>query len=78
MINSENYFDYAEALHCFLTLHHEGQNSTKYALLCRSQFKPGPLWSESRCEAENEYYAEITEENYQDLFEQLEKYLEEN
>lgn len=77
-INSENYFDYAEALHCFLTLWHEGQTSLKYKLLCRSQFKPGPLWSESRVETENDYYAEINEENYKALFNELEQYLEES
>jgi len=67
LITSENYFDVAEALHCFLTLNHEGQGSEKYASLCASKFSPGPLWSEARCERENYIYPEITEENWQEI-----------
>lgn len=76
MIDSENYFDYAEALHCFLTLNHEGQWSEKYAALCASEFKPGRLWSESRVEVENPVYSEITEENWEALTVELAAFLQ--
>lgn len=56
-VNEENYFDVAEALHAVLTLWHDGGRG--YELLCRSEFKPGHGWSESRVEEENEYFAEI-------------------
>lgn len=61
-------FELAEALHCYLTLNHEGQSSFKYLLLCKSEFRPGPMWSESRCEIENDIYPTITEENFEALF----------
>lgn len=59
LLDKENYFDQVEALHTVLTLWHEGQWSTKYRLLCQSQFKPGPMWSESQVEQENDFYSEI-------------------
>lgn len=58
-VTEDNYFDIAEALHAVLTVWHDGGRG--YALLCRSQFKPGMGWSESNVEEENEYYAEIEE-----------------
>jgi|688.fasta_scaffold114122_6 hypothetical protein len=58
-VDSDNYFDVAEALHAVLTLWHGGQYSETYALLCRSQFKPGMAWSESSVEEENPYFEEI-------------------
>jgi len=83
LLDTENYFDQAEALHTVLTLWHEGQASKKYELLCRSQFKPAPSWSESRVEIENEFFPEI--ESWKDddskletLMNEIVQYLEEN
>ena len=59
LLDVENYFDQAEALHTVLTLWHEGQHSTKYRLLSLSKFSPGPMWSESEVEKENIFYSEI-------------------
>jgi len=75
-ITEDNYFEFAEALHCWLSLNHEGQSSKHYYLLCRSEFRPDQLWSESRCEAENEVYRLITEENFEELFEELNQVME--
>jgi len=74
-VSRENYFEVAEALHCWLSLNHEGQFSETYKLLCRSRFNPGPLWSESRCETENAYVSEITAENALELMEAVESFL---
>ena len=74
-INSENYFCYAEAIHCFASLNCGGQASELYSILSRSEFKPGPLWSETICEKENAVYTEINEENCADLFEELTAFL---
>ena len=75
-VTTENYFDIAEALHAWLSLNHEGQWSETYKLLCRSQFRPGASWSESRVEAENEYYPEINADNAADLMDAVEAILE--
>jgi hypothetical protein len=75
-IDFDNYFEVAEAVHLFCTLNHSGQNSTLYSILSRSTFKPGPLWTETRAEKENEIYPEITEENVEDTFERLCVFLE--
>lgn len=56
-ITNDNYFDIAEALHTVLTLWHDGKHG--YVVLCKSQFKPGPGWSESDVERENEYFYDI-------------------
>lgn len=61
MLKEDGYFDLAEAIHCYLSLYHEGQGSFKYALLSRSLFRPGPLWKESRCEKENDFYPLVQE-----------------
>lgn len=81
LLDTENYFEQAEALHTVLTLWHEGQWSKKYELLCRSQFKPGHSWSESDVEENNEFYPII--EQYSDndleiLMNEIKIYLEEN
>lgn len=76
-VDRENYFDVAEALHCWLSLNHKGQWSDAYRLLCRSQFKPGPMWTESRCEAENPFVPEITAENAERLMNEVEAILAE-
>lgn len=74
-VDRENYFDVAEALHAWLSLNHEGQWSETYKLLCRSRFKPGPMWRESRVESENFYFAEITAENAARLMDEIEAIL---
>lgn len=74
-VDNENYFEIAEALHCYLTLNHRGLFSEEYELLCMSQFKPGSMWSETRCEEENVYYNEINENNFKRLFEELTTYI---
>lgn len=71
VIDNENYFDVAEALYAWLSLNHEGQSSDKYSMLCQIDFRPSPLWSESRVEEENFYFAEIDEENYEEIFKAL-------
>ena len=76
VVDSENYFEIAEALHCWLSLNHAGQWSDTYAMLCRSKFKPGPLWSESECEARNEFVSQINESNVRETFENLTAYME--
>lgn len=74
-IDSENYFDYAEAIHCFCTLNHSGQWSELYSILSQSEFRPGPLWSESVVENENPVYSELTEENVGEIFVELTEFL---
>lgn len=74
-IDGDNYFDYAEALHTWLSLNHEGQSSRKYELLSQSLFSPGAGYSEERVENENPYYNEITEENYEQIFNEIEEFL---
>lgn len=74
-IDNENYFEIAEALHCYYTLNHEGQASELYQALCESKFKPGMLWSETVVIAENSYFHEITDNNWKQLKENLEQYL---
>jgi hypothetical protein len=53
-INEENYFDIAEASHAVMTLWHDGKYG--YVILCKSQFRPGPVWRESNVENENDYF----------------------
>lgn len=57
VIDDDNYFEIAEAIHTVLTLWHDG--SYGYELLCRSQFEPSMSWSESTVIDENEYYGEV-------------------
>jgi hypothetical protein len=76
-INSENYFEIAEALHCYLTLNYEGQGSEKYEYLCKSDFRPGLLWSENKVIKENCFYAALTEENWKKIFDDLTEFLKE-
>lgn len=70
-INDDNYFDYAEAIHCFATLNHEGQNSRLYRVLSASHFRPGIFWTESKCEEDNSVYGELTNDNCEKLFDEL-------
>ena len=53
------YFDAYEAVHVYLTLNHSGQFSTYYRMLSESEFRPGPMWSESRVIAENMSYDDV-------------------
>lgn len=53
-------YDVYDAIHCYLSVNHEGQGSKKYELLSRSVFKPGPLWSETRMMLENPYYENVS------------------
>jgi hypothetical protein len=76
-VNEENFFDIAEAIHCFATLNHEGQTSALYSILSQSEFRPGPLWSESRVMEENDWFHELTEENIESTFENLQKFMPE-
>lgn len=75
-IDDYNYFDVAEAIHCYCILWHSGQNSELYSILSRSQFKPSPTWTESEVELENEFYNELTEDNVRQYFENLTKFME--
>lgn len=80
LLDEENYFDQAEALHTVLSLYHEGQWSKKYELLCRSQFKPGRAWREDNVIKDNWFYNEIVEYNdaeLEQLMNELEKFLDE-
>jgi hypothetical protein len=76
-INYDNYFDYAEAIYCFCILNHEGLWSELYSILSQSQFKPSPLWTETRCENENPVYNEINEQNISELFNELQSFINE-
>lgn len=53
-------FEICEAIYCYASLNHDGQWSELYRILCESPFRPGPLWSESRCLKENSYIERIT------------------
>lgn len=76
IINDDNYFDLAEALHAWLSLYHTGQGSIEYNCLSRSQFKPDPMWSESEVERENYFFDEINRiEPYYETFNRLEQFL---
>ena len=75
-ITDDNFFDYAEAIHCFASLNHSGQWSDLYSILSRSEFSPGPMWTHTRCEQENPVYSEITEQNVSELFEELTNFME--
>lgn len=77
-INAENYFDYAEAIHCFCSLNHSGMGCELYSILSKGRFRPGVFWSEAKVELENSVYSEINEENVAELFEELENFLNEN
>jgi hypothetical protein len=73
-------FDQAEALHLICTLYHEGQWSTKYRLLSKSPFKPGPLWKEDDVIRDNWHYnqmVEWTDEDLDILSNEIENYLNE-
>jgi len=74
-IDNDNYVDYAEAIHCYATLNHEGQGSTMYSILSMSKFKPGPLWTEDRCIEENYIYGEITDDNIEALVNELNDFM---
>jgi hypothetical protein len=61
LLDTDNYFDQAEAVYTFCVLNHEGQNSVKYSVLsARLDFKPGHFWSESQVEQENDFYSEVS------------------
>lgn len=77
-INSENYFDIAEVIHCYASLNHSGQWSDLYSVLSESEFNPGPSWSETRVLRENEFYNELTEKTCLELHEQLKTFMREN
>ena len=57
IIDDDNYFEIAEAIHTVLTLWHDGRFG--YELLCRSQFKPSPSWYEQNVIDENEFYDDV-------------------
>jgi hypothetical protein len=75
MITKDNLFDFYEAMHCYLTVNHEGLRSRQYELLCQSEFTPSPSWSETKVIKENEYFNLINDANYEILFEQLNREL---
>lgn len=37
----------AEAIHQFASEYHAGQNSNLYSALSQSEFRPGPMWSQT-------------------------------
>lgn len=75
-IDEDNVFEYAEALYTYLSLHHEGQGSRKYELLSQSPFDLGPMYSAEKVIKVNPHITEITEENYEDLAEEIDQFLE--
>ena len=75
-VTEDNFFDVAEAIHCYCSLNHSGQWSKLYSILSQSEFKPGYGWSESRVEKDNDFYNEITEANISLIFKQLQKFLQ--
>lgn len=81
-VTESNYFEVAIALHTFLTVNHEGQGSTKYQLLSRSPFNPGPMFSESSYLEDNEDSEEyqaisaMTDEQLDSLLTELNDYLD--
>lgn len=79
ILDVDNYFEQAEACYTVCVLNHEGQNSKKYELQCRIDFKPGHSWSESDVENENEHYAEfeaMDDSQLERFVEELEHYFE--
>lgn len=46
-INSENYFDYVQALYWFCSLEHEGQNCPLYSILSQLHYQPSLTEDES-------------------------------
>ena len=60
-VTEDNYFEIAEAVHAFCSLWYGGMGCPMYSILSRSEFKPGPLWSGSRVEEENEFFPMLTE-----------------
>lgn len=76
-INQDNYFEIAEAIHCYASLNHTGLWSDLYSVLSMSEFRPGMLWSESRCEEENEYVSLLDDETCIELAQKLNEFLTE-
>jgi len=76
LVDAENYADYAEALHAWLSLNHGGSHSLEYILLSSSLFGPGPMWSESRVKWENPYYSEVNRENCVELMTEVNYFIE--
>jgi hypothetical protein len=61
LLDTENYFDQAEAVYTFCVLHHEGQASTKYSIFSSQiPFTPGMAWRESDVEENNEFYPTVS------------------
>jgi hypothetical protein len=75
-VNEDNYFDLAEACHCFASLNHGGMHSHLYKMLSRSEFKPGYAWSETTVENENECYSMVNEENIETILDEIDAYFE--
>lgn len=74
LLNTDDYFDQAEAVYTFCVLNHEGQNSTKYSIFsAQLDFSPGQGWNESDVEENNPWYPEV--ETWSDA--DLEKFVEE-
>ena len=76
LVDAENYADYAEALHAWLSVNHGGSHSLEYILLSSSLFGPGPMWSESRVKWENPYYSEVNRENCVELMTEVNYFIE--
>lgn len=80
LLDTEYYFDQAEAVYTFCVLNHEGMSSNKYSILSsRLNFEPGCGWSESDVEENNEFYGEVEtwDDDKLELFvEELEHYFE--
>jgi hypothetical protein len=57
VVNEDNYFDAASALHWYCNDYHSGQYSALYSIQCRLGYKPGS--QESGCE--DGYSSEIYE-----------------
>ncbi len=83
VLDTEEYFDQAEAAYTVCVLWHGGQASLLYELQCRIDFIPGMAWSESEVEENNYHYPEFfkdgkPDESKLELFvEELEHYFEE-
>jgi len=71
-------FELTEALYTFAILHNGGLWSDMYALQCDigSYYSAGMGFSESKVEAENMFYHEITEDNAENIWNRVKYYLD--
>jgi len=81
ILDTENYFEQAEAFYTVCILWHGGQSSKLYELSCRIDFRPGHSWNESDVENENEFFGMFQDKKddlafMEQFVEELEHYFE--